>query len=158
MLADRVRMASDPYQQGVVGALLMTGDNSRQDYDEVTAMKRYATSLGVPEQAITLDYAGFSTRTRLAQRWRRVLLKRSTWAVSPISLPTGRWRLEGNSAVGTPKVGVADRSLTLIGRQRVPELAARFCRAIANRKANDTTCLSFNRHPDPHFVPLVANE
>ncbi|GAB4114425.1 MAG: ElyC/SanA/YdcF family protein [Roseiflexaceae bacterium] len=61
MLADRVRMASDLYQQGVVGELLMTGDNSRQDYDEVTAMKRYATSLGVPEQAITLDYAGFST-------------------------------------------------------------------------------------------------
>jgi vancomycin permeability regulator SanA len=61
MLADRVRMASDLYQQGLVRELLMTGDNSRQDYDEVTAMKRYATSLGVPEQAITLDYAGFST-------------------------------------------------------------------------------------------------
>jgi len=33
----------------------------------------------------------------LAQRWRNVLLKRSTCAVSPVSLPTGRWRLDGST-------------------------------------------------------------
>ena len=60
-LADRVRGAVALYQRGRVSKILMTGDNSRQDYDEATAMGRYAVTLGVPQQDITLDYAGFST-------------------------------------------------------------------------------------------------
>ncbi|MGE5776738.1 MAG: vancomycin high temperature exclusion protein, partial [Chloroflexota bacterium] len=44
-----------------VKKILMTGDNSRTEYDEVTAMKRYAIELGVPAEIIHLDYAGFST-------------------------------------------------------------------------------------------------
>lgn len=61
MLADRVNAAIELYQAGRVQKLLMTGDNSRVDYDEVTAMRRYALERGVPAAAITLDYAGFST-------------------------------------------------------------------------------------------------
>ncbi|KAM3103266.1 vancomycin high temperature exclusion protein [Phormidesmis sp. 146-12] len=61
MLADRVQGGVDLYRQGRVRKLLMTGDNSATNYDEVTAMKRYAITLGIPEKDITLDYAGFST-------------------------------------------------------------------------------------------------
>jgi vancomycin permeability regulator SanA len=61
MLADRIEAAVRLYQTGHVQKLLMSGDNSQQDYDEVTTMKRYAIELGVPETAIKLDYAGFST-------------------------------------------------------------------------------------------------
>ena len=61
MLAARVRQAAEAYRAGRVRKLLMTGDNSRTDYDEVTAMKRYAIELGVPADIIHLDYAGFST-------------------------------------------------------------------------------------------------
>ncbi|HEY0739268.1 MAG TPA: ElyC/SanA/YdcF family protein [Herpetosiphonaceae bacterium] len=61
MLAERVQAASDLYQAGRVKKLLMTGDNGRVEYDEVTAMKRYAVELGVRSEDITLDYAGFST-------------------------------------------------------------------------------------------------
>ncbi len=61
MLTERVQAGVALYQAGRVDKLLMTGDNSRSEYDEVTAMKRYAQSLGVPEADITLDYAGFST-------------------------------------------------------------------------------------------------
>lgn len=61
MLAARVRQAAEAYRIGRVRKILMTGDNSRTDYDEVTAMKRYAISLGVPAEIIHLDYAGFST-------------------------------------------------------------------------------------------------
>lgn len=61
MLADRVDAAVALYQAGSTEKLLMTGDNSRPDYDEVTAMQRYAVARGVPAQDITLDYAGFST-------------------------------------------------------------------------------------------------
>ncbi|HLO17337.1 MAG TPA: ElyC/SanA/YdcF family protein [Anaerolineales bacterium] len=61
MLAARVQQAAEAYRTGRVHKLLMTGDNSRTDYDEVTAMKRYAVELGVPAEVIHLDYAGFST-------------------------------------------------------------------------------------------------
>ncbi|MEC4817413.1 MAG: ElyC/SanA/YdcF family protein [Scytonema sp. PMC 1069.18] len=61
MLADRVTAAVELYKQGRVQKLLMTGDNSSPDYDEVTAMQQYAVERGVPAQDMTLDYAGFST-------------------------------------------------------------------------------------------------
>lgn len=61
MLAARIQAAVDLYEAGRVKKLLMTGDNSQPEYDEVTAMKRYAVTRGVPAGDITLDYAGFST-------------------------------------------------------------------------------------------------
>jgi SanA protein len=61
MLADRVAMGAELYKAGKVKALLMTGDNSEITYNEPEAMRRYALQLGVPDEAITLDYAGFRT-------------------------------------------------------------------------------------------------
>lgn len=61
MLGDRVSAAVELYKLGRVQKLLMTGDNSRDDYNEVQAMQNYAVQRGVPAQDITLDYAGFST-------------------------------------------------------------------------------------------------
>lgn len=61
MLADRIQAAVGLYQDGRVGKLLMTGDNGSVDYDEVTAMRRYAIERGVPAADIVLDYAGFRT-------------------------------------------------------------------------------------------------
>ena len=61
MLADRVRTAADLYASGKVDVLLLTGDNSVAHYNEPEAMRRYALSLGVPDAALVLDYAGFRT-------------------------------------------------------------------------------------------------
>ena len=61
MLADRVAMGAELYRAGKVQALLMTGDNSEIYYNEPEAMRQYALSLGVPDEAIVLDYAGFRT-------------------------------------------------------------------------------------------------
>ncbi|MGB3652693.1 MAG: ElyC/SanA/YdcF family protein [Rivularia sp. (in: cyanobacteria)] len=61
MLADRISAAVELYKLGRVKKLLMSGDNSSEDYDEVTAMQRYAVKLGVPQKDITLDHAGFKT-------------------------------------------------------------------------------------------------
>ena len=61
MLADRISAAVQLYKLGRVKKLLMSGDNSSEDYDEVTVMQRYAVKLGVPQKDITLDYAGFKT-------------------------------------------------------------------------------------------------
>jgi vancomycin permeability regulator SanA len=61
VLRDRVKTASELYSQGKVEKILMSGDNSTEDYDEPTAMKNYAIELGIPEDAIVLDFAGRRT-------------------------------------------------------------------------------------------------
>lgn len=61
MLADRVTAGVALYQAGKAQALLFTGDNHIDTYNEPEAMRQYALDLGVPDDAIVLDYAGFRT-------------------------------------------------------------------------------------------------
>jgi SanA protein len=61
MLADRVKLAAELYRAGKVRVLLFTGDNSLENYNEPEVMRQYALGLGIPDDAITLDYAGFRT-------------------------------------------------------------------------------------------------
>jgi uncharacterized SAM-binding protein YcdF (DUF218 family) len=61
MLADRVATGADLYHAGKVDILLFSGDGREASYNEPESMKRYALSLGVPESAIVLDYAGLRT-------------------------------------------------------------------------------------------------
>jgi SanA protein len=61
VLRDRVETAAHLYQQGKVDKLLMSGDNRFVEYNEPEAMRQYALTLGIPDEAIVLDYAGRST-------------------------------------------------------------------------------------------------
>lgn len=61
ILADRVATAAELYHAGVVQKLLLSGDNRFVDYNEPEAMRQYALNLGVPEEALVLDYAGRRT-------------------------------------------------------------------------------------------------
>jgi len=61
VLRDRVAAASELYFSGKVEKLLMSGDNSYIYYNEPGAMRSYALELGVPDEAIVLDYAGRRT-------------------------------------------------------------------------------------------------
>lgn len=58
VLADRVTAAAGLYFTGKAEKLLMSGDNRFVDYNEPEAMRQKALSLGVPDDAIVLDYAG----------------------------------------------------------------------------------------------------
>ncbi|MGW2489213.1 SanA/YdcF family protein [Streptomyces sp. NPDC001606] len=60
-LAHRLDAAVTLYRQGRVKVLLVTGDNSRKDYDEPDAMRAYLRRHGVPDGRIVRDYAGFDT-------------------------------------------------------------------------------------------------
>ncbi|MFF7297835.1 ElyC/SanA/YdcF family protein [Streptomyces sp. NPDC008265] len=60
-LADRLDAAAELYRAGKVRVVLVTGDNSRVEYDEPDAMRRYLTEHGVPDARIVSDYAGFDT-------------------------------------------------------------------------------------------------
>jgi vancomycin permeability regulator SanA len=61
VLASRIETAVELYREGKVRKLIMSGDNSRRQYDEVSAMKAYAVSLEVQPNDVLLDYAGFRT-------------------------------------------------------------------------------------------------
>jgi SanA protein len=61
VLRDRVETAAELYFAGKVQKLLMSGDNRFVEYNEPGAMRAYALELGVPEDAIVLDYAGRRT-------------------------------------------------------------------------------------------------
>jgi vancomycin permeability regulator SanA len=60
-LAHRLDAAAELYRAGRVEVVLVTGDNSRADYDEPDAMRAYLTRHGVPDRRIVSDYAGFDT-------------------------------------------------------------------------------------------------
>lgn len=61
VLQDRVKTGAELYFSGKAQILLLTGDNRFIDYNEPGAMRAYALQLGVPEEAIVLDYAGRRT-------------------------------------------------------------------------------------------------
>ncbi|MFJ8195724.1 vancomycin high temperature exclusion protein [Streptomyces sp. NPDC096152] len=60
-LAHRLDAAAELYRAGRIRAVLVTGDNSRDDYDEPDAMRAYLTRHGVPGTRVVTDYAGFDT-------------------------------------------------------------------------------------------------
>ena len=59
--AGRIEATAKLYHAGKIKKILLSGDNSRKDYDEPTDMKNALIELGVPADVITLDYAGFRT-------------------------------------------------------------------------------------------------
>lgn len=61
ILRDRVETAANLYFTGKVEKLLMSGDNRFLEYNEPESMRQYALSLGVPDEAIAMDYAGRRT-------------------------------------------------------------------------------------------------
>lgn len=61
ILRDRVETAAQLYFAGKVKKLLMSGDNRFENYNEPGAMRDYAVSLGIPTDAIVMDFAGRRT-------------------------------------------------------------------------------------------------
>ena len=57
----RIDAAVKLYQNGKIDRILISGDNSSKTYSEPDAMKADLMAAGIPDSAIYLDFAGFST-------------------------------------------------------------------------------------------------
>lgn len=57
----RLNAAARLWEAGKVDAIVVSGDNSRKDYDEPSSMKEGLVNRGVPGEYVTVDYAGFRT-------------------------------------------------------------------------------------------------
>lgn len=61
MLEDRLLQGIELYKQGFAPKIIMSGDHTREDYDEVNIMKNFAIEHGVPSEDIFMDHTGIST-------------------------------------------------------------------------------------------------
>ena len=61
MLEDRLKTSISLYKNNVSNKIIMSGDHSKVDYDEVNVMKKFAIDKDVASENIFMDHAGFST-------------------------------------------------------------------------------------------------
>ena len=57
----RIEAAYELYSKGKIDTILISGDNSKKDYNEPETMMADLVALGVPKDRFVLDYAGFRT-------------------------------------------------------------------------------------------------
>lgn len=58
---NRIKAAADLYKAGKVKKFLVSGDNSRKEYNEPKDMRNALVEAGVPDSIIHFDYAGLRT-------------------------------------------------------------------------------------------------
>jgi SanA protein len=63
----RMEAAAALYHAGKIRHLILSGDNHIKAYDEPSDMREALLQRGVPESAMTLDYAGFRTLDSVAR-------------------------------------------------------------------------------------------
>ena len=61
MLKDRLDKSIELYKKGIVPKIIMSGDHSSENHNEVIIMKNYAIERGIPSEDIFMDHAGFCT-------------------------------------------------------------------------------------------------
>ena len=61
MLKDRLDKSIELYKKGIVPKIIMSGDHSSENHNEVIIMKNYAIERGIPSKDIFMDHAGFCT-------------------------------------------------------------------------------------------------
>jgi vancomycin permeability regulator SanA len=86
-LAARLDLARRLLETGKVRVLLVSGDNSRPDYDEPSAMRAWLIAHGVPDRKIVRDYAGFDTYDSCARAIRIFGVRRAIVVTQAYHLP-----------------------------------------------------------------------
>jgi vancomycin permeability regulator SanA len=61
VLADRLETALRLFRDGRIRAILVSGDNGEEEYNEVDPMRQWLITRGVPASRVIGDYAGFDT-------------------------------------------------------------------------------------------------
>lgn len=147
----RMDAAAELWRTGKVRHLLVSGDNSRTEYDEPTAMLEALIARGVPARAITLDYAGFRTLDSLVRA-------RKVFGLREVAVVTDDWHQPRTlflaKSAGLDAVGVCTAELPwrLSAKTRIREWLSR-AKAVAD------VCLLGTKPKflgDPVVLPLDA--
>ncbi|QGZ52877.1 MULTISPECIES: SanA/YdcF family protein [Streptomyces] len=139
-LAHRLDTAAELYRAGKVKVVLVTGDNSRVEYDEPDAMRAYLADRGVPDGRIVSDYAGFDT-------WDSCVRAKKIFGVDRAVLVTQDFHIKravalcGAAGIESYGVGVVEPHDATFYYGGTRELFA------AGKAALDAAL-----RPDPHFL------
>lgn len=123
VLAERLDAAVALFRDEKVSRLLLSGDNSDRYHDETGAMRRYVLARGVPESALSLDWAGVST-------YDSVVRAKALFGVEEALLVTQRFHLPRAlfiaNSIGVDAHGVvADRTERQGSQYALRELVSR---------------------------------
>lgn len=149
MLEDRILEGVRLYELGVSDRLLMSGDNSKINYNEVLVMKDFAVQHGVPSPDVFEDHAGFST-------YESMYRARDVFAAKKIVIVTQRYHLYRAvyiaRALGLDAYGVASDPQEYAGQ------ALRDIREILARPKDILSCIF---KPQPTYlgeiIPVNGN-
>jgi len=119
---ERIDTALMIYQAGLVQKVLVSGDNSTLQYNEVIPAREYLIMSGVPEADIFVDYAGFNTYDTMYRA-------RNVFKVESAIIVTQSFHLPRAvvlaSAFAIPVQGVSASSNPTRWRNNMREIAAR---------------------------------
>lgn len=124
MLRDRLSKSVELYKDGKTSILFMSGDNERDFYDETTAMRRYATDNGVPEENVKYDDYGLSTYDSMYRA-------KNVYGIDKMIIVTQRYHMYRAvfiaRSLGIDAVGVPAENIKYTGREarEVREVLAR---------------------------------
>ena len=121
----RIAAAVALYRAGKVKHLLVSGDNHIASYDEPDDMRAALIAAGVPDSAITCDYAGFRTLDSVVRAKEIFGLSQCTIISEEFHCPRALWIAQRHGldaiAFAAPDVGLKSWSL----RAKVREQFAR---------------------------------
>ncbi|MEU3229800.1 SanA/YdcF family protein [Nocardiopsis alba] len=108
LLAQRLELAVELYEAGRIRAVLVTGDNGEEHYNETDTMRDHLIAAGVPPERIVGDHAGFNT-------WDSCVRAREVFGVEEAVVLTQEFHLSRSvrlcRAAGIDAVGVGDDSM-----------------------------------------------
>ncbi len=146
-LQDRLDTGLELYQTKRVQKLLVSGDHSQDDYDEVNAMRRYLEAQGVPKEDIFCDHAGFDTYDSLYRA-------RDIFGVQTLVLVTQEFHLARALYIGE-SLGL-DCQGVVADRRRLPEIRTLQLREVAAKVK--AVCDVWRERPALILGPRIALE
>ncbi len=153
VLRDRIATAAELYFNGKVQKILMSGDNSYIDYNEPGAMHDYALSLGVPEEALVLDYAGRRTYDTCYRAKAIFGVREAILITQKFHMPRALYICQ---AMGIKAVGVAsdriDYRLSSLVWWNLRELPATLTALLQVHITHPVPILG---NPEPIFLPVT---
>lgn len=104
ILKDRLETSIEVCEKSGNKTFILTGDHSREDYDEVRAMKNYVMENDIDEDKIFMDHAGFSTYESMYRAKKIFDVKKAIIVTNEYHLPRAIYiaRKLGIEAYGVP--------------------------------------------------------
>lgn len=119
---DRANAAVLLYEAGKAGKILVSGDNSTAEHNEVDPARTYLLSRGIPEGDIYLDHAGFDTYSTMYRAREIFGVGSAIVATQSFHLPRALFIAR---SLGIDAVGYRADNVHLLARNEVRESMAR---------------------------------